>query len=231
MTTETRRNENGRPAPPDAQEASANPWQRLKLPALRHPRDPAILSIALPAVLALAADPLLSVVDTLFVGRLGAEELAALGVNTALFSLAFLLFGWLATATTPIIATALARGDKEQVMAWLAACTPHVMVLSCRLVLHVLSLSGTLEALAEARKHVGRAPASVELLPMLCRRDAPLSRRSAWLQCWAQAWLLRCTLGQTVPWSSWGQAPAPGSCISCHSSTCSGGPGLLLQSW
>lgn len=65
-------------------------------------------------MLALAADPLLSVVDTLFVGRLGAEELAALGVNTALFSLAFLLFGWLATATTPLIATALARGDKEQ---------------------------------------------------------------------------------------------------------------------
>ena len=148
VNTETGYNENGRPAPAGALEASAKPWQRLHLPALRHPRDPAILSIALPAVLALAADPLLSVVDTLFVGRLGAEELAALGVNTALFSLAFLLFGWLATATTPIIATALARGDKEQVMAWLAVYAPGAMFPSCRPVLHVLSPSGGLNTVA-----------------------------------------------------------------------------------
>ena len=163
VITETRHNEAGRPAPPGAQEASAKPWQRLQLPALRHPRDPAILSIALPAVLALAADPLLSVVDTLFVGRLGAEELAALGVNTALFSLAFLLFGWLATATTPIIATALARGDKEQVMAWLAACAPGVMFLTWRPLHHVFPPSGRLHTLAEVFNRVGHAPASVEL--------------------------------------------------------------------
>lgn len=164
VTTERRHNDSGRPAPAGAKETPASPWQKLQLPALRHPRDPAILSIALPAVLALAADPLLSVVDTLFVGRLGAEELAALGVNTALFSLAFLLFGWLATATTPLIATALARGDKEQVMAWLAAFTADVMLLSCCPVLHVPPPHGELDVLEEVCEH---APASLDLPVLL----------------------------------------------------------------
>lgn len=62
--------------------------------------DSAIAALALPAVLALAADPLLSMVDTVFVGRAGAEPLAALGVNSALFTLAFVVFNFLATATT-----------------------------------------------------------------------------------------------------------------------------------
>ena len=39
----------------------------------------------------------------------------ALGVNSALFSFAFIVFNFLATATTPLIATSLARGDKQQV--------------------------------------------------------------------------------------------------------------------
>ncbi len=43
--------------------------------ALRSPYDQAIWSLAAPAVLALAADPLLGMVDTAFVGRLGQEHL------------------------------------------------------------------------------------------------------------------------------------------------------------
>ena len=62
--------------------------------------DSAIFALALPAVLALAADPLLSMVDTVFVGRAGTDALAALGVNSALFTLAFVVFNFLATATT-----------------------------------------------------------------------------------------------------------------------------------
>ncbi len=59
----------------------------------------------------LAADPLLSLVDTAFVGRLGSTELAALGVDTALFGFAFAAFNFLAYVTTPLIATARARKD------------------------------------------------------------------------------------------------------------------------
>lgn len=134
--------------------------------------DSAIFALALPAVLALAADPLLSMVDTIFVGQVGTaapaamrsacclrccrrrcraaapllppatpcccppvapaptactapvsapapvqagtDALAALGVNSALFTLAFVVFNFLATATTPMVAASLATGDKER---------------------------------------------------------------------------------------------------------------------
>ena len=45
-------------------------------PSSRH--DAAIWALAGPAVLALATDPLLGIVDTAFVGRLGPEELVRL---------------------------------------------------------------------------------------------------------------------------------------------------------
>ncbi|KAJ0983832.1 hypothetical protein J5N97_002188 [Dioscorea zingiberensis] len=51
-----------------------------------------ILSIALPAVLALAADPIASLVDTAFVGHLGSVELAAVGVSVSVFNLVSKLF-------------------------------------------------------------------------------------------------------------------------------------------
>jgi putative MATE family efflux protein len=67
--------------------------------------------MALPALGSLAADPVLSLVDTAFVGRLGAVPLAALGIDTALFAFAFALFNFLAYATTPMVAQARGRGD------------------------------------------------------------------------------------------------------------------------
>ncbi|EOY07077.1 MATE efflux family protein 2 isoform 2 [Theobroma cacao] len=51
-----------------------------------------ILSIALPAALALAADPIASLVDTAFVGHLGSVELAAVGVSVSIFNLVSKLF-------------------------------------------------------------------------------------------------------------------------------------------
>jgi putative MATE family efflux protein len=80
----------------------------------RHPDDRAILAFALPALGSLAADPLVSAVDTAFVGRLGTEALAALGVNAGVFSLAFLVFNFLAYGTTPLVADALARDARAE---------------------------------------------------------------------------------------------------------------------
>ncbi|PWA77389.1 Multi antimicrobial extrusion protein [Artemisia annua] len=51
-----------------------------------------IVSIALPAALALAADPITSLVDTAFVGHLGSAELAAVGVSISIFNLVAKLF-------------------------------------------------------------------------------------------------------------------------------------------
>ncbi|XP_057433886.1 protein DETOXIFICATION 42-like [Lotus japonicus] len=45
-----------------------------------------ILSIALPAAMALTADPIASLVDTAFIGQIGLVELAAVGVSIALFN-------------------------------------------------------------------------------------------------------------------------------------------------
>ena len=63
-----------------------------------------ILALALPATLALAADPLLSLVDTAIVGRLGTTQLAALSVSAALFTATFWLFNFLTYGTTAEVA-------------------------------------------------------------------------------------------------------------------------------
>lgn len=72
------------------------------------PRAPAshreIIGLAVPAMLALTADPLLSLVDTALVGRLGAVPLAALGVNTAVFTATFWVFNFLTYGTTAEVA-------------------------------------------------------------------------------------------------------------------------------
>ncbi len=97
--------------------------------------DGAILALALPALGALAADPLVSLVDTAFVGRLGATPLAALGVNTSLFSLVFVVFNFLAYGTTPMVGRALGRGDRRE------AGRVVVQALTLAVVAGVLSLS------------------------------------------------------------------------------------------
>ena len=75
--------------------------------------DRAIWRLAWPALGALAADPLVSLVDTAFVGQLGRVPLAALGINASVFSLAFVVFNFLAYGTTPRVGRAVGRGDTE----------------------------------------------------------------------------------------------------------------------
>lgn len=98
----------------NAEEDTTTLWGFFASAFKSSPHDGAIFSLALPAVLALAADPLLQVVDTIFVGQTGPDALAALGVNSALFTFSFLVFNFLATATTPLVATALAEGDDRR---------------------------------------------------------------------------------------------------------------------
>lgn len=80
----------------------------------RRSHDRRILALGLPALGALAADPLVSLVDTAFVGRLGTTSLAALGINAALFGLAFFAFNFLAYGVTPLVAKALGEGDRDR---------------------------------------------------------------------------------------------------------------------
>lgn len=69
--------------------------------------DKRIAALAIPALGALALDPLLSIVDTAFVGRLGVEAIGALGVASIILNISFSIFNFLAMATTPLIAAAV----------------------------------------------------------------------------------------------------------------------------
>ena len=70
-----------------------------------------IVRLGVPALGALAADPLVSLVDTAFVGRLGTVELGALGVATAIFTLMFVTFNFLAYGTTSLVAQRIGAGQ------------------------------------------------------------------------------------------------------------------------
>lgn len=77
----------------------------------RSPHDRAIRALAVPALGSLIAEPALSLVDTAFIGRVGRDALAALGVAAAVFALAFFLFNFLEYGTTTEVAKAVGRGD------------------------------------------------------------------------------------------------------------------------
>mmetsp|Transcript_14816 Transcript_14816/g.24124 ORF Transcript_14816/g.24124 Transcript_14816/m.24124 type:complete len:561 (-) Transcript_14816:106-1788(-) len=74
--------------------------------------DATLLSIAVPALFALASDPVASLVDTAFVGKIGPEALAATGIATSILNLASKVI------TTPLVSVtttqvARAEGDEE----------------------------------------------------------------------------------------------------------------------
>ena len=63
-----------------------------------------IFTLAVPALGALLADPLMSLIDTMFVGRIGVNELTAFGQNAAIFQVIFQLFSFLSITTTGMVA-------------------------------------------------------------------------------------------------------------------------------
>jgi putative MATE family efflux protein len=71
---------------------------------LRSPYDREIFGLALPALGALAAEPLYLLADTAMVGHLGTEQLAALAIAATLLSGAFTLFNFLTYGTTAQVA-------------------------------------------------------------------------------------------------------------------------------
>lgn len=89
---------------------SPSTQRRWLLPGL-HPADKSILALGVPALGALAADPLYSLADTAFVGNLGAEELGAVAVGTAAFTASFWLFSFLAYGVTPRVARFVGAND------------------------------------------------------------------------------------------------------------------------
>lgn len=89
--------------------------RRVTLSLLNPRRDREILHLALPALGSLAADPLLSLVDTALVGHLGPAPLAALAVSVVVFNLAFTLFNFLAYGMTGPVARRLSSGRAHEI--------------------------------------------------------------------------------------------------------------------
>lgn len=101
--------------------------------------DRPIAALAFPALGALVADPLLSLVDTGFVGRLGADALGALGVSAAVFAVAFFAFNFLEYGTTSLVARSVGAGDLPRAM---RACTTALGIALVSGVAAVLVLEG-----------------------------------------------------------------------------------------
>ena len=79
----------------------------------RSPYDREILRLALPALGALAAEPVYVLVDTAIVGHLGVNPLAALAVAGTLLTGAFTLFNFLTYGTTAQTARFHGAGDER----------------------------------------------------------------------------------------------------------------------
>ena len=80
---------------------------------LRSPYDREILRLALPALGALAAEPLYVLVDTAIVGHLGRSQLAALAIAATILTAVFSIFNFLQYGTTAQVARASGAGERE----------------------------------------------------------------------------------------------------------------------
>ncbi|MEE9178031.1 MAG: MATE family efflux transporter, partial [Acidimicrobiia bacterium] len=122
--------------------------------------DRAILGLAIPALGALAIDPLLTLADTAFVAQLGTTELAALGVDTAILGFAFFAFNFLAYVTTPLVARALGRGRRDEARRWVGDALLLAVGLGVMVTLVVLVAAPLFVELMGATPEVGEPAVS-----------------------------------------------------------------------
>ncbi|DBB10527.1 TPA: hypothetical protein ACH3X3_002065 [Trebouxia sp. C0006] len=76
--------------------------------------DREIFAVLFPALLAIFLDPVMILVDTAIVGRLGTLPLAAVGLSNLLFFFCTVFFSFLLVVTTPRVASAVANQDLEE---------------------------------------------------------------------------------------------------------------------
>jgi putative MATE family efflux protein len=96
------------------------------MPSVLRPDDREILRLAVPALGALAAEPLYVLVDTAIVGHLGTPQLAGLAVASTIILSGYAMFIFLAYGTTGAVARLLGAGYPDRAAAqavqslWLA---------------------------------------------------------------------------------------------------------------
>src|SRR5262245_29212646 len=88
------------------------PTPTIRMPTIRRsPHDREIMRLAVPALGALAAEPLYLLADTAIVGHLGTNPLAGLAVAGTVLTAAFSIFNFLADSTTAAVARQLGAGN------------------------------------------------------------------------------------------------------------------------
>ena len=87
--------------------------QQYEHPFVKSPHK-TLLSMSLPVLLSLVAEPLTGLVDTAFVARLGAESLAALGAGTVALSSIFWAFNFLGIGSQTEVAQAYGRQELKR---------------------------------------------------------------------------------------------------------------------
>ncbi len=95
---------------PEAAKASDSPDRH---PFVRRPHR-TLISLTLPVLVSLIAEPVTGLVDTAFVARLGSAPLAALGVGTVVLSCVFWVFNFLGIATQTEVARAHGAGESAR---------------------------------------------------------------------------------------------------------------------
>ncbi len=81
-----------------------------------------LLTLAIPVLFSMIAEPLTGLVDTAFVAKLGSEAAASLGVGTIVFSSVFWVFGFLGIGTQTEVSHAIGEDDlaRASSFGWMA---------------------------------------------------------------------------------------------------------------
>jgi putative MATE family efflux protein len=111
---------------------------------IRSPHDREIVRLALPALGALAAEPLYVLADTAIVGHLGRPQIAALGLAGTVLAGAFTIFNFLTYGTTAVVARATGAGREEDAARlaaqalWASVGIGLVLLVGCEIVAGLL---------------------------------------------------------------------------------------------
>ncbi|TDI14284.1 MAG: MATE family efflux transporter [Acidobacteria bacterium] len=113
--------QNGTQATPQVQTGTAGLWAEVRGSIAGVPRDytrgpigRAILLLSIPMVLEMSMQSLFGVVDVFFVGRLGADAVAVVGLTDSLLMLIFAVGIGLGMGTTAMVARRIGEGSPER---------------------------------------------------------------------------------------------------------------------
>ncbi len=125
---------------------------------LEGPVGPTILKMAWPMLLGILAIVLFNVVDTFWVGQLGARELAAMSYTFPVVMVVMSLSMGVGIGTTAVVARAIGHGDRDQVR----RLTTHALVLANSVVLVVAAVG--LMTIDELFSLLGAEPETLVLI-------------------------------------------------------------------